>query len=67
MMDNSRLGDDLKSKLRDAMQECSLSISGIAFECSFRVESKGWDRHELLGFRSSHNSALVEIYVKNAA
>jgi CheY-specific phosphatase CheX len=60
------VGGNLKSKLCDAGLTCSLSIPSITFGNSFRVESKGWDRHELLGFRNSHNSALIEIYVKNA-
>jgi CheY-specific phosphatase CheX len=60
------VGGDLKSRLCDAGLTCSLSIPSITFGNSFRVESKGWDRHELLGFRNSHNSALIEIYVKNA-
>jgi len=60
------VGGDLKSRLCDAGLTCSLSIPSITFGNSFRVESKGWDRHELLGFRNSHNSALIEIYVKNS-
>ena len=60
------VGGDLKSRLCDAGLTCSLSIPSITFGNSFRVESKGWDRHELLGFRNSHNSALLEIYVKNS-
>lgn len=60
------IGGDLKSRLCDAGLSCSLSIPSITFGNSFRVESKGWDRHEFLGFRNSHNSALVDVYVKNA-
>ncbi len=60
------VGGNLKSKLCDAGLTCSLSIPSITFGNSFRVESKGWDRYELMGFRNSHNSALIEIYVKNA-
>jgi chemotaxis protein CheX len=60
------VGGDLKSRLCDAGLACSLSIPSITFGNSFRVEPKGWDRHESLGFRNSHSSALVDIYVKNA-
>ena len=60
------VGGDLKSRLCDAGLTCSLSIPSITSGNNFRVESKGCDRHELLGFRNSHNSALVEVYVKNA-
>jgi chemotaxis protein CheX len=59
------VGGDLKSRLCDAGLTCSLTIPSITFGNRFRVESKGWDRHELLGFRNSHNFALVEIYVKS--
>ena len=58
------VGGDLKSRLCDAGFTCSLSIPSITFGDSFRVESKGWDRHELIGFRSSRHSALLEVYVK---
>ena len=59
------VGGDLKSRLCDAGFSCSLSIPSITFGDSFRVESKGWDRHEQLGFRNSHHSALLEVYIKS--
>ena len=59
------VGGDLKSRLCDAGLTCSLSIPSITFGDGFRVESKGWDRHELLGFRNSHHSVLLEVYVKS--
>jgi chemotaxis protein CheX len=58
------VGGDLKSRLCDAGFTCSLSIPSITFGDSFRVESKGWDRHELIGFRCSRHSALLEVFVK---
>jgi CheY-specific phosphatase CheX len=60
------VGGDLKSRLCDAGLTCSLSIPSITFGSSFRIESKGWDRHELYGFRNSHHSALMEVYIKSA-
>jgi CheY-specific phosphatase CheX len=60
------VGGDLKSRLCDAGLACQLSIPTITFGNNFRVESKGWDRHELLGFRNSHNSAVIELFVKSA-
>lgn len=60
------VGGDLKSRLCDAGLTCSLSIPSITSGSSFRIESKGWDRRETLGFRNSHHSALIEVYVKNA-
>jgi chemotaxis protein CheX len=59
------VGGDLKSRLCDAGFACSLSIPSITSGRSFRIESRGWDRHELLGFRNSHHSALLEVYIKN--
>jgi chemotaxis protein CheX len=60
------VGGDLKSRLCDADLTCSLSIPSITFGSSFRIESKGWDRHEVYGFRNSHHSALMEVYIKGA-
>jgi chemotaxis protein CheX len=60
------VGGDLKSRLCDAGLECSLSIPSITFGNNFRIESKGWDRHELCGFRNSHHSAVLEVYIKSA-
>jgi CheY-specific phosphatase CheX len=59
------VGGDLKSRLCDAGFTCSLSIPSITYGDSFKVESKGWDRHEQLGFRNSHHSALLEVYIKS--
>ena len=59
------VGGDLKSRLCDAGLTCSLSIPSITFGDGFRVESKGWDRHEQFGFRNSHHSALLEVYMKS--
>ena len=60
------VGGDLKSRLCDAGFSCSLSIPSVTFGESFRTESKGWDRHERYGVRNSHNSALMEVYIKAA-
>ena len=58
------VGGDLKSRLCDAGFTCSLSIPSITFGDSFRVESKGWDRQVLIGFRTCRHSTLLEVYVK---
>lgn len=60
------VGGDLKSRLCDAGLTCSLSIPSVTYGNGFRIESKGWARHEQLGFRNSQHSALLEIYVKSA-
>jgi chemotaxis protein CheX len=60
------VGGDLKSRLCDAGLTCSLSIPSVTYGNGFRIESKGWARHEQLGFRNRQHSALLEIYVRSA-
>jgi chemotaxis protein CheX len=60
------VGGDLKSRLCDAGFSCSLSIPSVTFGESFRIESKGWDRHERYGVRNCHHSALMEVYIKSS-
>jgi chemotaxis protein CheX len=60
------VGGDMKSRLCDAGLTCSLSIPSVTYGNGFKIESKGWGRHEQLGFRNSQHSALLEIYVKSA-
>lgn len=60
------VGGDLKSRLCDAGMPCSLSIPTITFGRNFKIESKGWERHEQFGFRNSHHSALIEVFIKAA-
>ncbi len=60
------VGGDLKSRLCDAGMPCSLSIPTITFGRNFKIESKGWERHEQYGFRNSHHSALIEVFIKAA-
>jgi CheY-specific phosphatase CheX len=60
------VGGDLKSKLCDAGLTCCLSIPSITFGGNFKIEFKGWERHERLGFRNSHHSALFEVYLKSS-
>ncbi len=60
------VGGDLKSRLCDAGMPCSLSIPTITFGHNFKIESKGWERHEQYGFRNSHHSALIEVFIKAA-
>jgi chemotaxis protein CheX len=60
------VGGDLKSRLCDAGLGCSLSIPSITCGDSFRIETKGWDRHERICLRNSHHAALLEVFVKSA-
>jgi chemotaxis protein CheX len=59
------VGGDMKSRLCDAGLTCSLSIPSVTYGNGFKIESKGWGRHEQLGFRNSQHSALLEIYIKS--
>jgi chemotaxis protein CheX len=59
------VGGDLKSRLCDAGMHCSLTIPTIAFGQNFKIESKGWERHEEFEFRNSHHSALVELCIRS--
>jgi chemotaxis protein CheX len=60
------VGGDLKSRLCDAGFTSSLSIPSISYGESFRIQPEGWDGHDQYGFRNSHHSVLLEVYVKSA-
>jgi len=59
------VGGDLKSRLCDAGFECNLSIPTITSGVNFSIESKGWERNEEFGFKNSHHSAFVRVYMKS--
>jgi chemotaxis protein CheX len=59
------VGGNLKSRLCDAGFVCELSIPSITAGSDFRIESKGWQRHERFGFQNHEDSALVEVFMKN--
>ena len=59
------VGGNLKSRLCDAGFVCELSIPSITAGSDFRIESKGWQRHERYGFQNQEDSALVEVFMKN--
>lgn len=59
------VGGNLKSRLCDAGFSCELSIPSITAGNDFRIESKGWQRHERYGFQNHQDSALVEIFMKS--
>ena len=61
---SNMVGGDLKSRLCDGGLECELSIPSITTGSDFRMEIKGWERHESLIFRHQEQFALVDIYVK---
>jgi chemotaxis protein CheX len=59
------VGGKLKSRLCDAGLACELSIPTITAGSDFRIESKGWKRHERFGFRNNEDTALVEVFMKH--
>jgi chemotaxis protein CheX len=59
------VGGNLKSRLCDAGLTCELSIPTITAGSDFRIESKGWKRHERFGFQNNEDAALVEVFMKN--
>lgn len=59
------VGGNLKSRLCDSGFTCELSIPSITAGNDFRIESKGWQRHERYGFKNHHNSAMVEVFMKH--
>ncbi len=61
---SNMIGGDIKSRLCDAGMPCSLSIPTTTSGSDFTIDSKGWNRHEILAFRSNEHVALVEVYVK---
>jgi len=59
------VGGNLKSRLCDSGFICELSIPSITAGSDFRIESKGWQRHERYGFQNHEDSALVEVFMKH--
>ena len=64
---SNMIGGDLKSKLCDAGFPCMLSIPSVTTGGDFRIESKGWARHEKIAFQQNDQTSLVEVFVKSVA
>jgi len=62
---SNMIGGDLKSRLCDAGLTCKLSIPTITSGREFRVEPKGWARHESFGFNYKTQTGLVDVYLKS--
>ncbi len=61
---SNMVGGDLKSRLCDADLECELSIPYITSGSDFKMETKGWERHERFLFQNDVNVGLVEVFAK---
>ncbi len=64
---SNMIGGDLKSKLCDAGFPCVLSIPSVTSGSDFKIESKGWMRHEKIAFRQQDQLSLVDVFVKAVA
>lgn len=64
---SNMIGGDLKSKLCDAGFPCMLSIPSVTSGSDFKIESKGWARHEKIAFDQNSQTSLVEVFVKSVA
>jgi chemotaxis protein CheX len=62
---SNMIGGDVKSRLCDSGFPCQLSIPSIISGNDFKIESKGWVKHEFLNFSCRQHVALVEVYIKS--
>ena len=61
------VGGNLKSRLCDAGLNCVLSIPSTTSGSDFKIESKGWTRHERFAFKSRNHIAFVEVFMKTGS
>jgi CheY-specific phosphatase CheX len=62
---SNMVGGDMKSKLCDAGFPCVLSIPNVTSGSDFKIESKGWMRHEKIAFQHQEQISLVEVFIKS--
>ncbi|MDY6986459.1 MAG: chemotaxis protein CheX [Thermodesulfobacteriota bacterium] len=61
---SNMIGGQLKAHISDCGLVCDLSLPSITTGSDFQIESKGWVKHEKVGFCHEQHSALAEVYVK---
>ena len=61
---SNMVGGDMKSKLCDAGFPCVLSIPNVTSGRDFKIESKGWMRHEKIAFQHQEELSMVEVFIK---
>ncbi len=59
------ISGDLKSRLCDAGFSCVLSIPSVTSGSDFKIESKGWVRHERIAFENRNEKSIVEVFIKS--
>jgi CheY-specific phosphatase CheX len=62
---SNMIGGDMKSKLCDAGFPCVLSIPNVTSGSDFKIESKGWMRHEKIAFMHQDQQSMVEVFIKS--
>ena len=62
---SNMVGGDVKSKLCDAGFPCVLSIPNVTSGSDFKIESKGWMRHEKVAFQHQEQLSIVEVFIKS--
>jgi CheY-specific phosphatase CheX len=62
---SNMVGGDMKSKLCDAGFPCVLSIPNVTSGSDFKIESKGWMRHEKIAFQQQDQLSMVEVFIKS--
>jgi len=62
---SNMVGGDMKSKLCDAGFPCVLSIPNVTSGSDFKIESKGWMRHEKIAFQHQDQLSMVEVFIKS--
>jgi CheY-specific phosphatase CheX len=62
---SNMVGGDMKSKLCDAGFPCVLSIPNVTSGSDFKIESKGWMRHEKIAFQMQDQLSMVEVFIKS--
>jgi chemotaxis protein CheX len=64
---SNMVGGDMKSRLCDAGFPCVLSIPNVTSGKDFKIESKGWMRHEKIAFQHQEELYMVEVFIKFVA
>jgi CheY-specific phosphatase CheX len=62
---SNMVGGDMKSKLCDSGFPCVLSIPSVTSGSDFKIESKGWVRHEKITFTYLDQQSMVEVFIKS--
>jgi len=62
---SNMVGGDMKSKLCDSGFPCVLSIPSVTSGSDFKIESKGWMRHEKIAFHQQDQLSMVEVFIKS--